>query len=194
MVSNWFFKISGTALILSGAAYVIDTVLDAYLPASSPGLGALVPVLGLLGFPGFWLSLKTGPRDGLALGALVLGMLGLAGLVIVTFLNNRLFPDLPPEARMQILTAIRPELLVIGLTFLASALCLLPLGLRSDRRNALGAVLYALGAIPVSLPPLMPPQLVNAGGLAVAAGLILWGIGLIVGAEARSAAAVPARV
>lgn len=60
-------------------------------------------------------------------------MLGLARLVIVAFLNKRLFPDLPRDMLPQLIGAIRPELLMIGVVFLISALLLLPLGWRGGQ-------------------------------------------------------------
>lgn len=60
MVSTTFFRFSGAALCLSGFLYIADTALDVLAPAASPGLGALVPVLGLVGFPGLWLWLSGG--------------------------------------------------------------------------------------------------------------------------------------
>lgn len=171
-------------LCLSGTAYLVDTLLDGLAVAANPGLGAFVPIFGLVGFPGFWLSLRR--TDALALVAYGLGMIGLAGLVAVTFLNNRLFPDLAPQEIGAIITAIRPEFLVIGVAFLASALLMVPACWRAGPQNRAGAALYALGAVPVSLPPLMPPALVTTGGICVAVGLLIWGAGLLKSGTAQA--------
>jgi hypothetical protein len=170
-----FVKLSGLFLCLSGGVYILDTALDAYLPQANPGLGAWVPVFGLLGFPGFALSLRRDAPSTLWLVAYALGMLGLAGLVAVTFLNNRLFPDIQPQLVGEIVRALRLEFLVIGLSFLTSALLLVPVCWNSGPLYRTGAVLYAIGAIPVSLPPLMPDGLIVAGGIAVGTGLLIWG-------------------
>lgn len=183
MIHRSFATLSGLMLCLSGAAYILDTALDALAPGSSPGLGALVPVLGLVGFPGFWLSLRGGVPSALSLAAYGMGMLGLAGLVAVTFLGNRVFADLPPQTVGEVAAVIGPEFLLIGVTFLVSAFLLVPVCWTSGIFNRFGAVLYAAGAIPVSLPPLMPEGLVAAGGVAVGTGLLIWG-GTLIGGKA----------
>lgn len=172
-------KLSGLMFCLSGLIYILDTALEAFAPQASPGLGVLVPILGLVGFPGFWLSLQRGAPSGLGLVAYGMGMLGLAGLVAVTFLNNRVFADLPPEAVGQVAATIRPEFLLIGVTFLISAFLLLAASWTAHPGYRLGALLYAAGAIPVSLPPLMPGALVEIGGIAIGSGLLIWSTRLL---------------
>lgn len=178
MISQAYRNMSGLMLCLSGALYILDTALDAFAPNLSPGLGAFVPIFGLVGLPGFLLSLQRGDPDRLSLAAYGLGMVGLCGLVSVTFLGNRLFPDLTMDEIVEVLTALRPEFLIIGLTFLSSALAMLFVSWRKGQRNRSGGVLYALGAIPVSLTPLMPEALVTLGGLSIGTGLLIWGWGL----------------
>lgn len=171
------FKLSGVMLGLSGLSYVLDTVLDAVLHQASPGLGALVPVLGLIGFPGFWASLRdTRP---ISLLSYVCAMLGLAGLVAITFLGNRAFPELAPHTVGEIAKAVKLEFFLISIAFLISALLLLVLCWRADWRRRTGALFYAAGAVPVSLTPLVSPMLVSAGGIAIGLGLVLWGVALI---------------
>lgn len=177
MNPNTFAKLSGLMLCLSGAVYVADTILDALAPNISPGLGALVPIFGLAGFPGLWLSLNR--QTPIAIAAYLTGMFGLAGLVAVTFLGNRVFPDLPPENVGSLVSTIGPEFLVIGVTFLLSAFLMLGILWGAGIPNRIGAVLYAVGAIPVSLPPLMPDWLLVVGGVTVGAGLLAWGGNLL---------------
>lgn len=173
MLPRSFHQISGLFLALSGALILIDTCLDAFAPTISPGLGALVPVFGLVGFPGFWASLnRTGPLTNLAY---VMGMLGLAGLVAIMFLANRLFPDLPPQTVGQIAGSLMEEFTVIGVVFLCSALLLLPVCWNAGNAHLSGALLYAAGAIPVSLPTLMPDWLAALGAILIGAALITWG-------------------
>ena len=173
MNSDMFARLSGVMLCLAGAAYIADTVLDALAPQISPGLGALVPVFGLVGFPGFWLSLRS--RTAIALVAYLLGMLGLAGLVVVTFLGNQVFPDLTPQIAGEAAAVAGPWFLVVGVTFLLSAFLLLRVCWTAGSTNRIGAFLYAVGAIPVSLPPLMPDGLVAFGGVTVGVALLVWG-------------------
>lgn len=170
------FKLSGVMLSLSGLSYVLDTVLDAALPQASPGLGALVPVLGLVGFPGFWASL----RDNRAISLLtyICGMLGLAGLVVITFFGNRVFPELAPQTVGEIFNAVKLEFLLISVVFLISALLLVVLCWHAVRLKRTGAFFYAAGAIPVSFTPFVSPVLVSAGGVAIGVGLIFWGVAL----------------
>lgn len=106
-------------------------------------------------------------------------MLGIAGLAPVTFIVNRILPEMPQETVMALLASVRIEFIVIGTVFLLSALLLFALAWRSDTLTRVGAGLYALGAIPVALPPLMPPILVAAGGLMVASAMLLWGFRLV---------------
>lgn len=179
MIPQAFLKFSGAALCLSGAVYILDTALDALAPGANPGVGVLVPVFGLIGFSGFWLTLRKSGVEGLALAAYALSMAGLAGLGVVTFIVNRLLPDLEPRLAPEILAAILPEFMAIGVAFLLSALLLAPLCWRTGGRVRAGGALYALGAIPVSLPPLMPAALIEAGGLSVGAALLIWGAGLL---------------
>lgn len=178
MVSHSFARLSGLMLCLSGGIYFLDTALDALIPRGYPGIGVLVPIFGLAGFPGFWLSLRQGVPTALSLSAYLLGMFGLAGLVAVTFLNNRVIPDVSPQVLAEVVAVIRPEFLVIGTVFMVSALLLVPLCWASSLPSRIGAILYAAGAIPVALPPLMPGWLVTSGGLAVGSGLFIWGSAL----------------
>lgn len=190
MISESFSKYSGVALIIAGLAYVLDTVVEAIAPSVSPGFGVIVPALSLVGFPAFWMSLRKSSHGHFANVVFVLGMVGIAGLAPVTFIMNRIVPEMPQEAAMALLASIRPELIVIGVLFLLSALLLFVLAWRSDRFTRVSAGLYALGAIPVALPPLMPPILVEIGGLAVASAMLIWGFRLVNG-SALDASASP---
>lgn len=187
-----FSNYSGIALILAGSAYILDTALDELAPGSAVGLGALVPFFGLVGFPAFWMTLRPPTDSHFAVLVFVLVMIGIAGLAPVTFLVNRVLPEMTPDAAMAILASVRLEFIVIGSLFLISALLLLVLAWRSDWPTRLGAGLFALGAIPVALPPLMPPQLVTAGGLLVASALLLWGYRLLKAPSADIGAAYTA--
>lgn len=194
MISEGFSKYSGVALIIAGLAYILDTVVEAIAPSVSPGFGVIVPALSLVGFPAFWMSLRKSSHGHLANAVFVLGMVGIAGLAPVTFIMNRIVPQMPQEAAMALLASVRPELIVIGVVFLLSALLLFVLAWRSDRLTRASAGLYVVGAIPVALPPLMPPILVEFGGVMVASAMLLWGFRLVAaGAVNASASTQPTR-
>lgn len=185
MISHSFRRLSGAALCVAGAAYMLDTVLDAILPpGESPGVGALVPVFGLIGFPGFLLSQRGEGREGLALAAYGATMLGMVGLVLVTFLNNGLFHNLTPEEIRPLIPKLVPVFTTTGVVFLLSAWLMLALLWRAGGLVRLSAIIYALGAIPVSLPPLMPEILLALGGFAIGAVLLFWGLRLTASAAA----------
>lgn len=178
--------------MIAGVAYVLDTVVEAIEPGASPGFGVVVPALSLVGFPAFWMSLRRQPSGHFASIVFVLGMLGIAGLAPVTFINNRIIPRMPKDMAMELLASIRPELIVIGVVFLVSALLLFVFAWRSDKIMRVGAGLYAVGAIPVSLPPLMPPILVETGGLMVASAMLIWGWRLLSADAAQRGRAIQA--
>lgn len=176
MTSKPFLHLSGVALCVAGAAYFADTLLDAAAPMANPGIGGFVPLFGLIGFPGFWLSLRN--DSVLSLLAFGLTMAGLAGLMIVTFLMNFLFPALSGAEIGDLVGILGVHLKVIGVLFLISAILTCAVTWCAGRQERLGGVIYALGAVPLSLPPLMPPIMQDVGALLVGAGLLIWGTGL----------------
>ncbi len=183
MNASRFQILSGSCLCLAGGAYLLDTALDAAFPLASPGLGALVPVFGLIGFTGFWKSLENEGQGVFGLLTYALAMAGLSGLAIVTFLFNRLAPDLSPDALGAVLNAVRTELMVIGAIFLISAVLVCIVAWKADPAKRTGALAYAIGAIPVALPPLFPEPIVTVGGISVSLGLLVWGASLLAGAK-----------
>lgn len=183
MNASRFQILSGSSLCLAGGAYLLDTALDAAVPLASPGLGALVPVFGLIGFTGVWKSLENEGQGVFGLLTYALAMAGLSGLVVVTFLFNRLAPDLSPDALGAVLNGVRAELVVIGMVFLISAVLVCILAWKADRAKRIGALAYAIGAIPVALPPLFPVAIVTVGGISVSLGLLAWGVSMLVGAK-----------
>lgn len=174
MTSPRFLLISGVALCAAGIVYYLDSALDNFAPLKNPGIGALVPMLGLLGFPGFWLSLNR-RNDGLALVAYTLGMLGLAGLVALTFIVNLQLPGLPPETRGIALAAVGPEFKLIGITFLASAALVCAIIWKAGPLMRISGILYLLGAVIVGLRPFVPPVLHVLDGPLIGTALLLWG-------------------
>lgn len=183
MISRLFLRVSAVALCLAGAAYIADTLVDLVAAGRNPGIGGFVPVLGLIGFPGFWLTLRR-DHEALAVLGFVLTVLGLSGLVVVTFLMNFLFPSLMMDEVGGVVTVIGPHLAAIGVTFLLSALVLAVVAWPTGGRVRQGAIIYALGAIPLSLPPLMPAFMQDAGAVAVGAGLLIWGVTMLRGGVA----------
>ncbi|TRW96890.1 hypothetical protein FNJ84_12585 [Paracoccus sp. M683] len=174
MVLSRFLYLSGIVLCLSGASYLLDTALDILAPQGNPGIGTLVPVLGLMGMPGLWLSLDR-REDPAALAAYLLSMAGLAGLAALTFTVNRLLPDLPADQRGMIVAALGPEFTAISMTFLASAVLLCIVCWRRGGLIRLGAILYLMGAIIVGLRPFLPAALTAIDGLMIGSALLAWG-------------------
>lgn len=179
MTSNRYLQVSGLFLCLSAFCFLADTTLDAYLPAISPGIGAFVAVCGLAGFPGFWSSLGPRMHQPLGLAAYFLVMLGLAGLVVVMFLFNRVTPDLTPEETGRLLTVIAPELTAIVLVFAVSALVLAAALWPMQAALRYSGLAYAAGAVLVAATPALPEWLTVVAALLVSGALLAWGVRLL---------------
>lgn len=174
MISMLFLRVSAMALCLAGLFHMLDSGIDIIAPASNPGLGALVPICGLIGFAGFWLT-ATRQNTQLALLAFITGAMGLAGLVAVTFTVNRLLPDLAPQMKGQVAAALRTEFLWIGIIFLISALLICITTWHQGGLLRLGNVLYLAAAVIIGLRPFIPPSLHVLDGL-MGPALLIWSL------------------
>ncbi len=176
---SFLYRMGGLALILSGAAYLLDTGLDALYPGNMFGVGILVSLLGLFGMTAIFFYQYENSKI-LSFSAYILNFVGLSGLVAIAFFNNLVKPKLAPEVVQEILSG---EALIffalVGFVFLAGALLMGVAVWIAGKLPKSGAVIYALGAIPVALPPFFPNFAIELGGVAIAAALILWGGSLL---------------
>ena len=179
MTSTRFLQISGLFLCLAALCFLLDTLLDAFAPAISPGIGALVSVFGLAGMPGFWVSLGPQAQRPIALTAFFITMLGLAGLVVLMFIINRVLPDLGQAEIGGLLTAIKPELGVILSVFAFSGLLLAAALWPFPPRLRWTGVAYAIGAILIAATQILPPIASATGGILISGALASWGAGLL---------------
>jgi hypothetical protein len=119
------------------------------------------------------LYLAFGRRTGtFGLVAYLLNALALASLVGVEFVINLVFHDLPAAT----IQALRDGPLGVALTaasvlFLLGTLAFVAAMLRSREIPALPLVLYAVGAIPVSLRAFVPEAVLDLGLVVLAAGI-----------------------
>lgn len=175
MSSVTLFRLSGLAAILAGLAYISDTVLDWLWPGNVWGVGLLVSLLGLHGLTG--LFLRQQEEGGvLNLVGYFLNFTGLAALIGVVFANNFIVPRLDTAVAEAVFTGSTLfAFIAVGILFLVGvwtfSVALWRVGLFS--RAAIGV--YALGAVPVALPPVFPDTAVTVGGLLVGIGIIWLG-------------------
>jgi hypothetical protein len=179
MGSGFLYVAGGLALILSGGAYLADTLLDILVPGNRFGIGLLVPLSGLLGMTAVFFFQNDNGRL-LGFIAFLLNFLGLAGLVAVAFLNNLVLPDLPPEMVGRIMAGRTLGFFIaVGVVFLAGALLMAVTVWRAGKFPRPTAVIYGLAAIPVALPPVFPSAATELGGAAIGAVLVIWGLTLV---------------
>lgn len=183
MTSTRFLQISGLFLCLAALCFLMDTLLDAFAPAISPGIGALVSVFGLAGMPGFWASLGPQGQRPIALAAYFSTMLGLAGLVVLMFILNRIAPDLMQAEIGGLLAAIKPELGAILSVFALSGLLLGVALWPFPPRLRWTGIAYAIGAVLIAATQLLPPIGNAMGGILISVALANWGAGLLGGSK-----------
>ena len=160
---------SAVVLLINAAkrAEVIPTSAFTQLIAPVAEILALALVTGLY--------LAFGRRTGIfGLVAFLLNAFALSALVGVEFVVNLVFRDLPADAG----AALRAGSLGIALTaasilFLFGTLAFVTAMLRTREVPAAPLVLYALGAVPISLRAVVPEAVLD-GGLAVLAVGVAW--------------------
>jgi hypothetical protein len=165
----------GSALVLlvnaAKRAEVIPTSAVTQLVAPLAQIMALALVTGLY--------FAFGRRGTFGLVAYLLNMFALASLVGVEFVINLVFSELPADT----IEALRAGSLGIALTvasiaFLLGTLAFVAAMLRTNGLPTVPLVLYAVGAVPVSLRAVVPEAALNLGLVSVALGVGWLGIWL----------------
>ena len=183
MQSANLVKLGGLALVVSGAFYAADTLVDWLSPGNQFGVGIGVSLFGLLGLPALYL-VALRPHGLPGLFAHILTSAALTGLAGIALFNNLLRPQLEPEVIGALLGG--PALIYFlgtGVSLLAGGILLAYVAWKSDLLPNFTAPLYLLGCIPVALPPLFPAVATEFGGLAISASLIAWGFSLLSASE-----------
>ena len=163
---------------MAGLAYIIDTGLDWFLPGNILGVGLWVSIFGLHALTGA--ILRQREQSGvLNVVGYFLNFTGLAMLIGVVFTNNFIVPRLDTAVVEALFTG--PTLaafIAIGVVFLVGVWVFSAALWRGGIFSRVAIGLYALGAVPVALPPVFPQAAVTTGGLLISAALIWFGVQL----------------
>jgi hypothetical protein len=159
----------GSALVLlvnaAKRAEVIQTSAFTQLAAPLAQIMALAFVTGLY--------LAFGRRAGtFGLVAYLLNSFALAALVGVEFVINLVFSELPASTRETLLAGpLGIALTVASIAFLLGTLAFVMSMLRTRELPTVPLVLYAVGAVPVSLRSFVPEAVLDLGLVVLAAGI-----------------------
>jgi hypothetical protein len=192
----------GVAGVVAAVILLINAIKRAgFVPASPPlqllapvaQLAAIVFVLGLLGWSiGSAEQRERPPAERIRAALTVLNVVVLAALVGVEFVINLVFAQLD----VGIITTLRSGPLGIALTVVSFAFLVSAVALVLGYWNTpvrLPLLLYGLGAIPVALRALVPELVLDIGLVAMAIGVGLASIRLLIDARTRPAE-LPVRV
>ena len=165
----------GTATIL-----LVNAAKRAEVIPTSPFTQLVAPVAEILALALVTaLYLASGRRAGtFGLVAFLLNAFALSALVGVEFVINLVFHDLPAETIQQLRAGpLGVALTVASVAFLLGTLSFVTAMLRSRAIPAAPLVLYAVGAIPISLRAFAPESALDLGLVVLAAGtgwLAVW--------------------
>lgn len=176
MQINTLSRLGGAALMLSGAFYICDTVADWISPGNTFGIGIGVSCFALLGMAALY-AFALREQGLIGLLAYIVTSIGLTGLAGVALFNNLFLPLLQPETIGMLLSG--PGLIYFittGVSFLVGGVFLTISVWRAPNLPKSTAVIYMIGCIPVSLPPVFPSIATELGGLAISIALIAWGL------------------
>ena len=179
MQTSVLLRLSGLSLVISGTLYIADTIADFAVPGNTFGIGIFVSLTGLYGVAGLYFRQRhlAGPFD---LLAYVLFSTGLAALIGIAFANNFILPKLEPAVLGTVMGgSTLAAFITVGVLFLCGALSFALSVWRHGLSARMPCLLVALGAVPISMPPLFPSYAVEAGGLLISIAMLTWGRELI---------------
>ena len=168
------YRVAATAGLGSAAVLVINAATRAQIIPTSPFTQLVAPVAEILALALVTaLYLAYGRRTGiLGLAAYLLNAIALSALVGVEFVINLVFRELP-EATVNSLLAgpLGVAVATTSLLFLLGTLGFVTAMLRGGEVPSAPLVLYAAGAIPVSLRAFVPEIVLDLGLVVLAAGI-----------------------
>jgi hypothetical protein len=183
------YRIAAVAGCGSAAILLVNAAKRAEVIPTSPFTQLVAPLAQILALALVTaLYLAFGRRAGIfGLVAYLLNAFALAALVGVEFVINLVFKDLPAET----IQALRAGSLGVALTaasvlFLLGTLAFVIALLRSHEVPPAPLVLYAIGAIPVSLRAFVPEAVLDLGLVVLAVG-IAWLAGWLFNRSTRIA-------
>ncbi len=168
------YRVAAAAGLGSAAVLLINAAKRAEVIATTPFTQLVAPVGEILALALVTaLYLALGRRTGtFGLVAYLLNGFALSALVGVEFVINLVFSDLP-GATVQALLAgpLGVAVTVTSVLFLLGSLSFVAALLRSREVPAVPLVLYAVGAIPISLRAFVPELVLDLGLVVLAAGI-----------------------
>jgi hypothetical protein len=174
------YRIAAAAGIGSAAVLLINAAKRAEVIPTSPFTQLVAPVAEILALALVTaLYLAYGRRTGtFGLVAYLLNAFALAALVGVEFVINLVFRDLPaPTVQALLAGSLGVAVTATSVLFLLGTLSFAAAMLRSRKVPALPLVLYAVGAIPISLRAFVGETVLDLGLVVLAAGtawLAIW--------------------
>ena len=174
------YRIAAAAGVGSAAVLLINAAKRAELIPTSAFTQLVAPVAEILALALITaLYLGYGRRTGIfGLVAYLLNAFALSALVGVEFVINLVFHDLPAETIQQLRAGpLGVALTVASVAFLLGTLSFVTAMLRGRVVHAAPLVLYAVGAIPISLRAFAPEAVLDLGLVVLAAGtgwLAVW--------------------
>jgi hypothetical protein len=179
-VPTTLYRIAAAAGVGSAAVLLINAAKRAELIPTSAFTQLVAPVAEILALALVTaLYLGYGRRTGIfGLVAYLLNAFALSALVGVEFVINLVFHDLPAETIQQLRAGpLGLALTVASVAFILGTLSFVTAMLRSRLVPAAPLVLYAVGAIPISLRAFAPEAALDLGLVVLAAGtgwLAVW--------------------
>jgi hypothetical protein len=174
------YRIAAAAGVGSAAVLLINAAKRAEVIPTSPFTQLVAPVAEILALALITaLYLGYGRRTGIfGLVAYLLNAFALSALVGVEFVINLVFHDLSAETIMELRAGpLGVALTLASVAFLLGSVSFVTAMLRSRAIPAAPLVLYAVGAIPISLRAFVPEAALDLGLVILAAGtgwLAVW--------------------